>query len=395
MASALEQGLQLVTPPPASPAAPQTPQVRPAGALGRAIDITQAAQQAVAADPMAAQMAGAVSKDQAAREAAAQAVEAGMAEKAKILSTPDPERPAVPRLTPLPEAPEPVRRDPLRVFGQFLPFVAALGAFATKQPAINALNAATAMVNAAKNNDKEETERQRRTWIDNLQQTVQANNQLLGEYRLALEDRNATMAEKLAKVQAVAAQNQDQITLATLRSGNLEALSKLYAMRSEGVKQLSDVATTVMQEQLQRDKMEQDRIMGWAELEIRRRDAENVSMGDSVGPILMKIRNAGPAAAEGLDKVLSPGEIAALKTYMDINAGRGYNNQPGTQPAAAALGGLTGVPAAPQAASGAPNAAALRAAPQNPAERVVGQWYGTPRGPARWMGDGWDLAPGR
>lgn len=369
---ALEQGLQLATPleasaAPASPATRAPPPIKAPGALGRALEITSTAQQAVAADPMAAQMASAIKQDAAAREQTAKAVEANMARKAEILATPDPARPAVPRLTPLPEAPEPVKRDPLRVFGQFLPMIAALGAVATKQPAVNALNAATAMVNAAKNNDKEETDRQRQSWLQNLQATVQGNNQILGEYRLALEDRNATVAEKMARVQAIAAQNQDLLTLATLRSGNLESMSKLLSLRNEGVKQLADVANTVMDEQFRRDKMEQDRLYQLASLEIDRRRAANVSMGDAVGPILLKIQQAGPAVAGGLDQVLTPGEIAALKTYMDINASRQFNNQPGTAPATGAglIPGVGGSPATPVAPGAPAPAANVTPVPEN------------------------------
>lgn len=414
---ALEQGLRLAQPeqPSAAPAPPPAAApVAPAGALGRAIALTRGAEWAMSQDPLAALATQAAQEDMAARAEAARGVEANMAEKAAVMAEPDPPRPAVPRLTPLPEAPEPVKRDPLRVFGQFLPMVAALGALATKQPAVNALNAATAMVNAAKNNDKEETERQRTAWLDNLRLTIQGNNQMLGEYKLALEDRNASMQEKLAKVQAIAAQNQDLLTLSTLRGGNLESLSKLQQLRMKGVEQLTDVALTLERQDFEQKKFEQQQILGWAELEIRRRQTENVSMGDSIGPVLLKIRNAGPAAAEGLDKVLTPGEIAALKTYMDINAGRTFANQPGQPQAAgglAALGGLT-PPAPPSAAATAQAAGAgrsgaaptpvtappsgnLTAAPQNAGDRVVGQWYGTPRGPARWMGDGWELPPGK
>lgn len=371
--SALTQGLMLAsaakaTPPPPAPpeasgaaapaaaAAGAAPSHTPPGALGQAMNILAEARKAVAADPMQAKAVEAMDQDAAARAQAAKALEANMGKVQELQAQPDPAHVEVPRLHELPKAPEPEHKDPLRVFGQLLPVVAALGALTTKQPAINALNAATAMVNAARANDKEEEAKQRQAWVDNLNLTVQNNNQILTDYKLALEDRNATVTERMAKVYALAAQNRDYVTLAALKGGNLDSLTNYLRVQATATGQLADLATTLTEQQLQRARLEQQSMYQFAQLELERRRLAQVSMGDAIGPVLLKIQQANPElAAQGLDKVLNAGEIQALKLYMDINRQAAYSDRPGSQPAGGGLGGLVAPAAA--GATAAPTAA--------------------------------------
>lgn len=415
--SALDQGLLLapaaVPPPPAPPqvTSPAAPPSKAGGALGQALGIVQAARQAAAADPLQTAATDAAKTDQAAREEAAAKIQAGMAQVQALQAQPDAPRPSVPRLKPLPSAPEVQHKDPMRVFGQLLPVIAALGALTTKAPAINALNAATAMIAAGKANDKEEEAKQRQAWIDNLNLTVQNNTSLLNDYKLALDDHNATVTERMAKINAIAAQNRDYVTLAALKGGNLDSLTKFIQLQSTATGQLATLTTTLQDQQLRRENEQNQQLMQLAHLEIARRaelrQEGQVSMGDSIGPVLVKIQQADPKlAAQGLDKVLSAGEIQALKLYMDINRQAAFNNQPGSG-AAAGAGGIAGLvappaaaPAAPQAeyahpvTAAAPPVSPVTAAPQNPKDRLVNKVYGTPRGPMTWTTRGWIPAPG-
>lgn len=411
---ALEQGLALAATPavaaaaqtaggqPAAPAAPAAdPVLTPAGALGQAVKLMSGAREAVAQDPMQAAGAAALQEDKAARDKAAEQVQANMDQMTKLNAEPDDPRPVVPRLAPLPGAPASEHRDPLRVFGQFLPVLAALGALTTRQPAINALNAATAMVNAEKANDKEEAAKQRQAWTDNLNQTVQNNQELMTQYKLALDDHSASITERMAKINGIAALNRDAVTLATLKSGNLNAFTNYVAVQTAATGQLANLAEHLTAQQLEQKRLDNQQVYQWAELAIQQQKAGQVSMGDTIGPILAKIEKAGPEAGKGLDQVLSPGEIQALKLYMDINGNRQFANQPGTQPAAG-VGGLPGM-GAPAAAPGAPApavtaaapapAAGIKPAPMNPKDRAVGQVYATPRGGnLKWLGNGWGPA---
>lgn len=435
MTSALDQGLNVQLPPeqapplaggpPGAPAAPAPPAaaVRPAvvapsgpikGALQQAIGLMNTAQAQVAADPTAAALTDAAQKDQEAKAAAAAAIQANM-EKIRALQAQETARPAVPKSIPLPEAPVPEKKDPMRVFGQLIPMIAALGALTTREPAVNALNAATAMVNAAKKNDKEEEATQRQTWIDNLNLAVKNNEQLLGEYNLAINDYKMSLTEKMAKVQALAAENQDQLTLATLKGGNLQSAVNLWNLQRAATGQLADIAMGLNAQAAAEQRQKEASAVQWAQLEIERRRAGNISMGDSIGPILQKIASAKPEQmTNGLSSVLTAPEIAALGTYMNINAGRPLENNPGIGSGGAAVGGLgdlmrqgaggpvtTPPPAAPPPAPAAPAAAAPAPSapmsgmgappppPQNPADRKVGQVYSTPQGPLKWMGGGW------
>lgn len=374
---ALDQGLMLATPAiaagvaaptsqPASAAPPPAPAPSSSApdALKQAFTIMRAAKQANAQDPMTGAMLQAADQDQAAREASAAGMNANMEQIKALQAQPDAPRPAVPRLQELPAAPVPEHKDPLRVFGQFLPVIAALGALTTRQPAINALNAATAMIAAGKANDKLEEEKQRQAWIDNTHAAVENNTQLQNQYRLALEDHNTTVTEKLAKINGIAAQNRDYLNLAALRGGNLDSLAKLNQLQLTATGQLSTLVAHLQNQQLERDRLQNTELYQQAELEISRRREQHVSMGDEIGPILGKIQNVGQLGADGkpkpLDQVLSPGEIQALKLYMDINRQAAYSPNPGEGGGAAtglgalAPGGLTAPPpAAPPAAPAA------------------------------------------
>lgn len=370
---ALDQGLMLASPaiaagvaaptsrpaaapPPAPPAAASS---SAPGALSQALTIMRAAKQANAQDPMTAAALQANDQDQAAREASAAKIDANMEQIKALQAQPDGARPAVPRLHDLAPAPVPEHKDPLRVFGQFLPVIAALGALTTRTPAINALNAATAMINAGKANDKLEEEKQRQAWIDNTHMAVENNTQLLNQYKLELDDHNATVTEKMAKVNAIAAQNRDYVTLAALRGGNLDSLAKFITLQTTATGQLATLTSQLQNQQLERDRLQNQELYQQAELEISRRRANNVSMGDSIGPILLKIQQVGQAGPDGkpksLDQVLSPGEVQALKLYMDINRQAPYSNTPGE--GGATGGGLGALTAGPAAAPAAPAAA--------------------------------------
>ena len=324
------------TPPAAAPAAPS-------GALGRAVSIMGGAKDVVAADPLMKEAADAQAKDEAAKAAAAATIQQNNDQMTALVGQPDPERPSIPRLDKLPAAPVPEKKNPLRVFGELLPMIAALGALTTKEPALNALNAATAMINAAKAKDKEEEEKQRQTWKDQLALTVQNNQQLLSEYKLALDDRNLSMSDKMAKIQALAALNRDALTLASLQSGNLDGLVKLITLQTTATNKLAGLVVDLQKADAEAAHQRNQELMQWAQLEISRRNADKLSMGDAIGPVLQKIQQVGALDAKTgkprpLSEILSPGEVQALDLYMRMQEGRPYTDTPGQATAAAGAG---------------------------------------------------------
>lgn len=369
MAAATPAAAGAVPAAPAAPASdgdtpltmPNLPAPNPQGALQQAIQIVNSARTAQQADPNTTIATQAIADDKAARAEAAAKVEANNQQIAALNAEPGAPRPSVPRLKELPAAPTPTPKDPMRVFGQMLPVIAAFGALTTQRPAINALNAATAMLNAAKANDHEEEAKQRQTWIDNLNQTVQNNNQLLGQYKLDLDDHTLSVSEKMARIQALAAQNQDNVTLAALKGGNLEGLTKFISIQQNATGQIAELTKGLLSQQQDEHHQHMQELARWAELEIERRKAGSVSMGDAIGTILQKVAQNGGApgsAPKDLSQILDPGELQALATYQRINANGGFTNNPATAPAAAQGGGIAGLTGqAPAPAVTAPAAA--------------------------------------
>lgn len=315
----------------AQPAAP--------GALGAAMNTPTLVQQAGQA----------IADERAAQKEAAVAVQANIDQRNKLLSEETP-RVEIPRLKELPARSDFVTppKDPMRAMGQFLPILAAFGGLFTRNAATNTLNAATAAINAAKANDQKELERQHKEWLDNLRMTVDSNNQTIQEYRLALEDRNATVTERMAKVQALAAERNDRITLAALKGGNPGAVLNLLKIVEEAGNNLARVQLGSEENEIARQKAADQALQGWAELAIKQKQLGRLSMGEAMGTILDQV------AKNGLGS-LSQGQKDALIQYKELNESRTTPWQLPTQPDAKAP-----APAAPQTApaTAAPPAAA-------------------------------------
>lgn len=319
--SALRQAIA-APPAPVMPAANAVPAPVPpqaaAGVVGKALAMNAAAQDAantqVANDPLAQRYEAEAAQTDAANAEAAATVQGNMGRMTEIINAPEPERAPVPRLKPLPAAPVEEKKDPMRVMGQFLPVLAALGAYATAQPATNALMAATAAINAAKAQDKDEFDKQHKIWLENLKLTADTNSQLVSEYNLAMNDRSATMAERMSKVQAIAALNRDAIVLAGLKGGSVDQIAKLWQMRQAAGAPIIDLLKDVSDDERQRAEAKSRETIAWAELYARQNPAV-MSQGDAVGTILNKGAKQGWAS-------LTPDENRTLAEYKALNESR-------------------------------------------------------------------------
>jgi hypothetical protein len=380
-------GSQVGTPVGAQPAPAAVPALpMPGGALGNVMQTMQGAQEVVNADPLISQAMTAYRSDEKVRQEAANEVEGNIGKMAELRDKARPPIPERPDLQETPEAPVPEKKNPLRVFGQFMPLVVALGALSTRNAGVNAMNAATAMVNAAKANDKIEEAKQRQYWLDQTKVVVDQNNAMLKDYELKLKDRELQVADTQAEIAAIAAKNQDVLTLAQLKAGQFGPMVNLIKFRQGAVDQ---VANMVMQERQLQERtrlQEADDRRQWAMLSLQRIKAGQLSPGDVIGGLLTKI-------AAGQE--LTAGETKAIDTYRSFQGGGAGAAAGGSSlpldvleegAAAAPAGGTPPGPTAPQ-----PTPAAAKPAPAAPAApakaelRKSGTVYSTPQGPRRWM----------
>lgn len=329
-----------------------------AGALQQAIDLTKdsqaAASEMVGADPLAASLAAENQKTADAKAVAAQAMAANMEQRDRIAAEPLPVVTA-PKYAAMPAKPTMKPGDPLRIFGQFLPVLAALGGLTTRNPAVASLNAATAAMNAAKAQDREALELAHTDWLDNLKLTIETNDQLSREYQAALSDRKATMDDRLARISMLAAKNGDEVTLASLRAGNVAGVESTIKMRDAAAGQLRDVVARTEEQNLAKAKFDEDKRHNRMTEGIAATNAGQMSPGDVVGGILAKMaRGEKPTQAE----------LDAVEAYRSLG-GSGNTDKTGLQQVLAGLRGTpspqaTGNAGAGSVATSAPPASLLR-----------------------------------
>lgn len=148
-------------------------------------------------------------------------------------------RPEAPQLQDVPRAPPiPEPTDTLRVFGQFLPVLAMLGGAMIRNNATGALQAGAAAMQAAKDNDAEALERANHQWELNLQSVLSQNEQALQEYNAALSLRESDMDGMLARLNALAAQEQNPLLQAQIAQGDIAAIGTAMNMRLQANQQI-------------------------------------------------------------------------------------------------------------------------------------------------------------
>lgn len=165
------------------------------------------------------------SRSRQATDQAAQAIAANQ-ETIRELSSDFGPRPTPPTLQEIGPAPEAQETDPMRVFGQTLPLLAMLGGLFVKNNATAALNAGATAIEAARNNDEQAYARARQEWTDSIEAITANNATRLQQYQAILTDRNLDMDERMARLQALAAAEQNALRLSQLASGQVAELTQ-------------------------------------------------------------------------------------------------------------------------------------------------------------------------
>lgn len=195
-------------------------------------------------------------------EAAAERIKGREAQREKLtesLDQPAPELKQEDVDKPPPVAPP---TDPLKVYQQFIPVLASLGGAFVKKGAVSSLNAATAAMNAMKANDAAEAEKAHQQWMDNMEYTLKKNASELEKYRAVMENRRMSMDAKLAQIQGLAAANGDEVTMNSIRNGQISNMSSVWDMRDKSASRLQSVYDQAVRhnEERQRIALEQKRL---------------------------------------------------------------------------------------------------------------------------------------
>lgn len=149
--------------------------------------------------------------------------------------------PPAPKLDEIPDAPSPVPDKPsTRVFAQFLPVLAMLGGTLVKHNVTATLKAGSAAMKAAKANDAEAFQKAHDQWTDKVSQLTKNNQTKLDQYQAILNDTKLSMAERDAKLSALAASEDNAMRLAQIANGQITELAKSVQMELNATKILSD-----------------------------------------------------------------------------------------------------------------------------------------------------------
>ncbi len=187
--------------------------------------ITPGQVNALAPDPGA--MSAAQRKLHAATDAASSIISRNADEIGQIGNQPV-THPDVPTLENVPAPPDekPDPRKTMRVFGETLPVLAMLGGLFMHRDATAALNAGAAAIEAARNQDHEALQAAHQQWEDSVASINQRNQTRLQQYQAVLSDTKLTMDERQARLQALAAEDQNALQLQQLAQGDISGIAQ-------------------------------------------------------------------------------------------------------------------------------------------------------------------------
>lgn len=222
-------------------------------------------------------------------------------------------RPKPPTIANLPDAPEQddYIKDPTRVLGQVLPGLAVLLSAHGRRGAINAMSAAAAAMQAAKTNDREAYERAHQDWKAKMQATLQQAELERQQYLDVLNDRRMTMTEKLAELQVLAAQGDNDKMKAMIANGQTGEIYKYLQMMDVMTWRGYQVYDRTQQLDLERQKLglEKDKLRlneekakalddyRRAQIDVAKEKADKNTMGQLAAELTEKKRQAANGVA--------------------------------------------------------------------------------------------------
>lgn len=140
--------------------------------------------------------------------------------------------PKAPGLKELPQMPDSQFQNPMQALGGVTSLLAIIGSFATRRPAIAALNAGAAAMQGFHKGDQERIKLEREKAQDELHRALKQNEQELRAYNQAMQEANFDMSKAEAGMRVVAAQHQDVNMRAALEAGNWDSAYQLLQQRA-------------------------------------------------------------------------------------------------------------------------------------------------------------------
>jgi hypothetical protein len=178
-----------------------------------------------------------VPKYEEATRPAIESIEKARTERDKLTAAPI-TPPAAPVLQPTPPAPKQQYEDPMKAFGSPAVILATLGSLFTRHPLKVAFNSAAAAMEGFHKGDKEKAELEQKNWQEATEAAIQQNKTELEKYQAAWKETEHNVAERQARLQAIAAGVKDEVVLAGLKTGNLDLIWKTLEQRQTAMDKL-------------------------------------------------------------------------------------------------------------------------------------------------------------
>lgn len=165
----------------------------------------------------------------------------------------------LPKTPQLPEAPKEQYRNPFEAFQNPAVILAGIASLATRAPLTAAFQAGAAALEGFHKGDKEAIEQHTQNWKNAVEKAEKQNRLEVDAYTRVMEKRNLAVKEKLAEMQALAAGFKDQVTLESLRRGDIDFINDVIQKRKEAGSKLEKLQLQELLTQ-QRIQMNQDKM---------------------------------------------------------------------------------------------------------------------------------------
>lgn len=155
-------------------------------------------------------------------------------EEKKVTSQLPTEFPKAPKLnTQLPQAPVAPEIEPMNVFKEFAPALAVFGSLKTRGSLTSAINSAASAMQSYHENRIEDFKLKREQWADETKRLTEQNQIELDAYKAAIEESKGDVGLLQAKLTALGTQFQDEHSLASIQSGNMDKALQMYEKKAE------------------------------------------------------------------------------------------------------------------------------------------------------------------
>jgi|SRR5580658_180391 hypothetical protein len=158
--------------------------------------------------------------------------------------------PGAPKLQNVPQPPPKFEyQDTMQVFQSPAVLLAALGSVFTRAPLTAAMKAGAAAMEGFHNGQKEVADLHLEQWKAATDYAIKQNQVEMQRYNAIMENSRLSIADKQARMQAIAAANQDQMMIAATSSGNVQRTFEIMHAREQAQDSLVKMQMAFQQKQ--------------------------------------------------------------------------------------------------------------------------------------------------